>query len=234
MKLTDEQILDIFKTCKVQELGVFEEDDDCGSWEDFCDGIQVPEGWTFDIEHGASKLVILLYKQGEEPVAIKIPMDGMWHDKYNEDDDWVETVFEQFSGAGRIFDADERWDYCATEVDIYECAKAENLEHMFAETRLIGRVNNRPIYVQQFVNETFYDAKEREISENSKEIAKSINNNYKLPTEWVALAIDWFGTDNVKRFLDFLQEYEIGDLHGGNVGYIGGRPILIDYSDFYH
>ena len=34
------------------------------------------------------------------------------------------------------------------------------------------------------------------------------------------------------ELLSFIDEYDISDLHDANIGYIGMRPVLVDYSSF--
>ena len=35
------------------------------------------------------------------------------------------------------------------------------------------------------------------------------------------------------NFLDFCEENDINDIHTGNVGYINGRLVVIDYSGYH-
>jgi hypothetical protein len=38
--------------------------------------------------------------------------------------------------------------------------------------------------------------------------------------------------DKFETFTDFLENADINDLHSGNIGYISGRVVLIDYSGY--
>ena len=37
---------------------------------------------------------------------------------------------------------------------------------------------------------------------------------------------------NLINLLSFIDDYDISDLHDANIGYIGMRPVLVDYSSF--
>ena len=49
---------------------------------------------------------------------------------------------------------------------------------------------------------------------------------------WLSDALDYFGEKIFYGLLSFLDDYSIGDLHDANIGYIGMRPVLVDYSSF--
>lgn len=42
-----------------------------------------------------------------------------------------------------------------------------------------------------------------------------------------------YDADQLERFIEFLEEHDINDLHCGNVGEIGGMPVLIDYAGYH-
>lgn len=46
---------------------------------------------------------------------------------------------------------------------------------------------------------------------------------------WIENAIKTYGIDSFKSFLDFCYEYNVGDLHCGNIGYFRDRPIILDW-----
>jgi hypothetical protein len=33
--------------------------------------------------------------------------------------------------------------------------------------------------------------------------------------------------------MNFIEDEEINDLHRGNLGYLNGRPVILDYSGFH-
>lgn len=59
-------------------------------------------------------------------------------------------------------------------------------------------------------------------------------NSINLPIKWLKNAIAYHGAKRVVKFLKFIiGELKINDLHGGNVGYIGERPVVFDLSGYY-
>ena len=45
--------------------------------------------------------------------------------------------------------------------------------------------------------------------------------------------LEFFGEEILKQLDRFIDTYGINDLHTSNVGYIGNRPVLIDYSGYF-
>ena len=189
----------------------------------------------FRYEYGASKLVIIpLYKD----YVIKIPFGGA----YNTYNDEI-TVFE---GAGYYLEQiniSRDWDYCETEMLIYNHAKKYNLEKYFAETILIGKVDNDyPIYVQEkciTLNE-YYETGQKEYSQEQKEkfskkLSKSNIDKYTLPIEWCIEFCKEYSIQELKKLIDYLnKEVCVSDFHTGNLGrkIKSYKLVLIDYSDF--
>lgn len=59
-------------------------------------------------------------------------------------------------------------------------------------------------------------------------------NSINLPMKWLQNAIAYHGAKRVVKFLKFIiGELKINDLHCGNVGYIGERPVVFDLSGYY-
>lgn len=54
----------------------------------------------------------------------------------------------------------------------------------------------------------------------------------KLPIgdeSWLSYAYQAYGGEKLKRFAQFCIDYAVDDLHGGNIGYYNGRPIIMDW-----
>ena len=50
---------------------------------------------------------------------------------------------------------------------------------------------------------------------------------------WLKDFLEFFGEEILKQLNKFIDAYGINDLHTSNVGYIGNRPVLIDYSGYF-
>ena len=138
-----------------------------------------------------------------------------------------------FSGS---FYTKEGWDYCAEEVERYKLACRYNLNDFFLETVFVDKINDYPIYAQKrvciFGDQNFY-------SSHSQEQRQSVTSKLRDKKIWVALPIDWlidaqlyYGEERVDDLLSFLKDFDFQDLHSGNVGYLNGKPIIVDYAGF--
>lgn len=201
------------------------------------------EGRTFRIETGASKIVIV---SDYFPYVVKIPCNGHAEDSYKccidnsiycescgECGDYEcvsERHFEDFTGAQLT---KEGWNYCDTEVILYEKAEEADVADFFLPNHLIGEVDGHPIYIQKKIQVGLGDS---EPSKNSLDYVKTHEEiaDY-LPNLFSALFLDYY-EDEGKLYLEllarFVKKNGISDLHGGNYGFVNGRPYISDYAGF--
>ena len=214
-------------------------------------------GWTYD--SGATKLVLLF--SGMDTV-IKIPFTGTSEDYYIAGDSGASCArgeslkkhtwcshcgycsydgcprrghyeYTDFSGSP----AANCWDYCAAEVDYYGLAEEEGVESFFAKTWLIGAVNGHPIYAQTRAEMFEGSTSTREYpKEKAESVSKYCGDmNYLCFNDWwLADFVDFFGKDCLDQLLKFLDGQGIEDLHDGNIGYVAGVPVLVDYAGYHH
>ena len=233
--MTDTEILGLFEKTEFPEfLG---ED----NVEDFSENkTHFPETFKFNWNTGASKLVILPF--GEDFV-IKIPFNGQYCG-YEVDDETGEIISE---GRWEYFTSDEYYsenmefdgNYCGREADISDMATAEDLEECFAITECVGRCRGYLIYKQARATTILDDVLDEKSDSLSLEERKSIRdkcNNmgvYGFNIYWLKDFLEFFGEEILKQLDRFINTYDINDLHTSNVGYIGNRPVLIDYSGYF-
>lgn len=179
--------------------------------------------WGYDIETGASKVVVI--PRSDCPYVIKIPMSGVQMTEYD-CDGGEEVVAKYFKGA----DSEDGWDYCQAEVNYYELAEEAGMEKYFAATiKWKDTKGGYPLYLQEKV-EWFSHV---EPSRKSMDLAKvNCCGDIRLDNvEWIAAFLDWYGLDEYKKLLAFIENWGINDLHGGNIGYRkNGAPVIFDYS----
>ena len=226
-------ILDSIKSIPV-EFGIREYDDEIMYGEDLADQIYaaVPSA---DIYNGCSKCAIV---DKACDYVVKIPFNGMWFESYNDecsDDDY----FEEFHYANDIEDNYEArdWDYCENELIKYEKAVDAGFGEFFAETVYYGKIDNTPIYIQEKAMSYSKRLSEGDMPNSSKEAQKVYKENKDklccyINTDWVILAIAWYGLARVLAFLKYIDEENLDtDLHAGNIGFTeSGRPVLIDWA----
>jgi len=167
------------------------------------------------IASGATKAVLVL-----DNMAIKIPFN------INDDTDDIFTNANCSNG----------WDYCEAELNILKNAKACGVDICFAHQELIGDINGYPVYAQekcviwgQVHNYEDYNGEKRVSTEN---YIKRMG-HYCFNECWLSDFLDYYGNEMLEKFLDFIQSQDITDLHGGNLGYIGDRPVVVDYGDYH-
>lgn len=181
----------------------------------------------FEYLHGATKIVLIL---PNEDFVIKIPFNGDY-DYHNK--------FYNFCGAYSIFEeeySEDKWDYCNREKEIYLFAASNNFQYLFAKTELIGYVQGYPIYTQTKAKIYKEDIKKKNYYQklaSTKKKCREIN----CPCfceGWLVDVIDYYGEKEFEKIMLFLQDNELdGDLHDSNLGYIDGKPVLVDYSDYF-
>lgn len=174
-----------------------------------------------EVAYGMSKYVIFF----DNDSVIKIPFNGEW--TYNCDSD--DYCFDEFYCK----------DYCAIEEEIYNRAYNEGLEMFFAATEFIGTGKcGKPFYRSERV--LCLDSAEGHdfaINHNPSQGSKDKANKYvyktPLPFGWLARAYEYYEEALVERFIEFIDENNIDDIHDGNVGFRkDGAPVLLDYSGF--
>lgn len=138
----------------------------------------------------------------------------------------------------------DEWNYCQVECDIYALAEEEAVEDFFAKTECIGFIHDYPIYVQEIakIYEDIFYSCETEKTEYRKKYTEEdyekidslcYNHNYDYFNKyWLCDAFKYYGEIKGEEFLQFIKNACVGDLHKANIGYIGDRPVIIDYSGF--
>ena len=191
-------------------------------------------GYNFDynIYHGATKAVIV---PNNEDFVIKIPFAG-YVDYDNQSCDYDEDTNTWIYNDEYDPFVPLKYDYCRLEKENYEYARENDVEDYFAKIVLIDFIDGFAIYVQEKV-ESFYSSKSR--THYSEAERKELTKSYKyedlerIPPDWALDFIHTYGEEEFINFLNFTIDYHINDLHGENVAYRNGKPILCDYSGFW-
>ena len=205
-------------------------------------------GYEFDFDCGASKGVLIFDK---EHFVIKVPFQACTYDESAYTDDLeahdrgslsytpvIGDYLNYFERANNFFlETFSNWDYCELECAVYQEAKKEGLEPYFAKEQLLGYVNMHPVYVQEYVvpyaeaSSTRPKEVTREKRTKTEDFCASFDQDC-FNLRWIVDFIEVYGHDEFRRLCLFLKKLSIVDLHRGNVGYLNGFPILLDYSNF--
>ena len=189
----------------------------------------LPKSFEYELHEGSSKLVFI---PKDENYVIKIPYTG---DSYtDENDNIIDYTFAHANPESKKF----RWDYCLAETLLWRNAKRSKVHHAFAKERILGFINNHPIYIQQRAE--VYAESNKYNSASNKERNKTLSCCYKHNVRifqeegvsWQSDMLEYYGQNIFLKIMHFIEDFKISDLHESNLGYIDGRPVIIDYSGF--
>ncbi len=226
-------LLDILKGISIpDQLGIYEESDGfTASTENYIDEVLREaklNNLNVSYYSGASQLVFIENEDTANRVY-KLPFDGMIREwsEYNEeidDYDWKEE-WENY-----------KTNYTAKTLELYNSAIEEEVNEFFADIKKEAfSFNHCVIYSQAFVVPRNAQTKSTHPSEDSLNKAKKIREKKYIPftVDWVAVCIEMYGENKFNQLLNFINEYDIRDLHQGNYGFTrDGKPMILDYSSF--
>lgn len=187
---------------------------------DMCD--KNPYDFNFTYSIGTTKLVLFF---DDANFVVKIPLRG-----YSANADFL------FAGG-----SGPTWNYCEIEAELYAKAREENISQFFAETYLLAEIGESkyPIYMQERVNDFWDYHYYNHITcpdKNAKEINKictKLQLNTLLRREWLNDVLKKSNKNILTKFLSFVKENSINDLHEDNIGWTkAGIPVLFDFSGF--
>jgi hypothetical protein len=170
-------------------------------------------------------------------------------------DEKTNIAFLQRDGASRIAIFHETWDFvikfdhceyndsgaCYREVEAYQKAKEYGIEEFLlpiAEWIDIG-LPNGCLYVQQKAD-YLWRHKPEKLSREIEQIYRDTDDGLlcdldlpKTPSAFIAYIIKCFGKDFVRRVVKWADKCRVNDLHGGNCGFVGETPKLLDYAGYW-
>lgn len=134
-------------------------------------------------------------------------------------------------------------DYCKLEEEKYQDAKTFNVEKLLLETAYLITAGCIDLYVQPRFSCAATErqsmrkaAKKTHSLENKKivhKIAHTTYDGYRIDSVWLARALQLYGKKFFLRFEKWSHKNKVGDLHKNNVGWLKGKPIILDYSGYY-
>ncbi len=191
-----------------------------GDFTAFCDNaVEYAEKNHIRFACGASKIVII-----------------------DEESDWVTKI--SFDCSAEL-DDDMELDYCKRELYNYKAACEKGLDKFFAEIHKVGEVNGIDVYLQEKVRVD--EGVEEEVDEIFRQYVYAGDENYydEFEDEDERRAILEDGVSDMdagekieaifgfnEELINFVEDYDINDLHSGNYGYRGGELVIIDFSGY--
>ena len=155
-------------------------------------------------------------------------------------------IFKNFVLKFNLADGDSRRinDCVGRELEIYNKAKEKGLEKILVPTYpFYTNCYGITFIKQQKISCSISSQSGKKRKENINKCKNvSIKAIYKVRrgfykrtcsnSQWLARAIQIYGKNFMKDFEQFTHEYQINDLHYGNIGYIGKLPVILDFSGY--
>lgn len=184
-----------------------------GDFSSLCEESAGEIGDTEDyaFHYGASKGVIIPLKEEDRsifPYVIKIPF-------LYEDEEYETKIVN----------------HCRIEQKNSIAAAAFNLSDILIPTEYFGYFASAEIYIQQRV-----ESPKKAIIRNSWDILSekySVIYTGGIDPNLSLHIVEYYGLKKFLELVEFVKEEKINDLHGGNYGFIDGRPVIFDYSGYY-
>lgn len=137
-------------------------------------------------------------------------------------------------------------DYSALEVENYQQAKAQGLERIFLESGLLTTLScGCPIYWQTKFTCSHASMNYCEENHLKKQferyfrspiylkVKKCMPDDRRYNDVWLFRAYQLYGKQFFKKLCVFFEENDIKDLHANNVGWLNGKPIILDYAGYH-
>lgn len=176
-----------------------------------------------ELFHGATKGVISI--NGEDDVIFKCPFGKM----------------TKINCCGSEENVDFTYDYCELEWKNYIKSRNEFVNIFFAEVRYLKTYVIGNIVLDFYIQEKarsfeMYGSSgewdDQTLNSASDWISKAYN-LYDVAVDWVADFLAYYSEEDFANLDDFLCDHDINDIHDGNIGYVGDRPVIFDYSGYY-
>jgi hypothetical protein len=155
-------------------------------------------------------------------------------------------IFKNFVLKFNLEDGDSRRidDCVGRELEIYNKAKEKGLEKILVPTYPFYTNCYGITFIKQQKISCSIDSQSGKKRKENVNKCKNVSNKaiYKVRrgfykrtcsnSQWLARAIQIYGKNFMKDFEQFTHEYQINDLHYGNIGYIGKLPVILDFSGY--
>lgn len=131
--------------------------------------------------------------------------------------------------------SDFKINHAEREANVYAEACVNEVSQFFVPCHKLGKIYGHSIYEMDYV-----DADESRVtsdmwrkcseSMSGDEISNAINDDDCYIENLFPF---YYSEEEMSKLCDFLSDLEIDDLHSGNIGYLDGRIVLIDYSGYF-
>ena len=174
------------------------------------------------INAGATRMVFIPERYD---FVIKVNFDGTETFNYNSDEE-DDYIFRPY-----------HFDYNDEEMNRIRVATEAGFGSLFLEMEPVATVHNRDFYLQRKATHIGFSSLV-EVSADSRKKSEGMRNTPEdhCHVLWRARVIELYGESFWKNLVKW-DEVEVirlfDDMHGGNYGYCGDRPVFVDVGGFY-
>ena len=139
-----------------------------------------------------------------------------------------------------------REDYCEREMKNYESAKQYRVERILLPTTFIGEnAKGCKMYAQPMYDSAMCDFHGRKCDrmieklhglqevERQAKIREGCFDYWRINRYWCARVTQLYGKKFMRSFEKWTHFAKVNDLHEGNVGWLNGKPIILDYAGYF-
>lgn len=136
-----------------------------------------------------------------------------------------------------------RHNECEQEAKAYLSGKKYEIERVLLETRFVyENPSGVRFFMQPKITES-HDRVSRRTRQKMVKITKTVtpkvchkvkNSMYysDIDRNWMSMVISLYGKKFCRSFEKWSKENRVNDLYNANIGYINGKPVLLDYSGY--
>lgn len=130
------------------------------------------------------------------------------------------------------------------ECENYQKALEKGIGFLFPKTEILYEEEDFRVIIQEKVDIT-YAGMEREAIKKLRHQCRTVSTVFvnkvqrniyrdRTPNDWVKALVCIYGKQITRKFEEFTHEQKINDLHGNNVGFLNGKPVVLDFSGYHH
>lgn len=139
----------------------------------------------------------------------------------------------------------KRYNECEQEAKAYQSGKKYGIERVLLETRFVYESpNGTRFFMQPKISES-HDRVSRKTRQKAIRINKTVrpkmcekirNSMYydDLDRNWLSMVISLYGKRFCRSLEQWSKENHVNDLHNANIGYVKGKPVILDYSGYHN
>lgn len=131
------------------------------------------------------------------------------------------------------FSLTEEYDSFINEQELYIEAEKYGVEKFFAPITYLCTIGEFRFYIQKKVKSgTRMDTDGENLSEASISLLNGCNDTSFCQNDLFDDFYENYEEEELYKLIDFINDYDINDIHYRNVGFLNNLPVIIDYAGY--